>query len=121
MSTMLLNCNTIHGSHALTQGRLAPLPQLGTPRGLQSPVQSALSGGDALGCGCGYCHPPPPGHFDPAMALIVATHMEDLNHWTLSRQELRDFARRKGFLSQLRTPANGERIFISPSQILDPA
>lgn len=43
-------------------------------------------------------------------ALIVATHMEDLNHWTLSRQELRDFARRKGFLSQLCTPANGESI-----------
>lgn len=52
-------------------------------------------------------------------ALIVATHMEDLNHWTLSRQELRNFARRKGFLSQLRTPANGESIFICASQIFD--
>lgn len=51
-------------------------------------------------------------------ALIVATHMEDLNHWTLSRQELRDFARKKGFLSQLRTPANGESISISQSQML---
>lgn len=52
-------------------------------------------------------------------SLIVATHMEDLNHWTLSRQELRDFARRKGFLSQLRTPTNGESIFICASQIFD--
>ena len=51
-------------------------------------------------------------------ALIVATHMEDLNHWTLSRQELRDFARKKGFLSKLRTPANGESISISTSQML---
>lgn len=53
-------------------------------------------------------------------ALIVATHMEDLNHWTLSRHELQDFARRKGFLSQLRTPINGESISISSSQMLDP-
>lgn len=52
-------------------------------------------------------------------ALIVATHMEDLNHWTLSRHELRDFAQKNGFLSQLRTPANGESIFISISQKLD--
>lgn len=53
-------------------------------------------------------------------ALIVATHMEDLNHWTLSRQELRDFAGRKGFLSQLHTPANGESIFFCASQISAP-
>lgn len=46
-------------------------------------------------------------------ALIVATHMEDLNHRTLSRQELRDFARKKGVLSKLRTPANGETLSLS--------
>lgn len=50
-------------------------------------------------------------------ALIVATHMEDLNHWTLSRQQLRDFARKKGFLSKLRAPANGESICIFKSKI----
>ena len=53
-------------------------------------------------------------------ALIVATHMEDLNHWTLSRQELRDFAGRNGFLSQLHTPANGQSISISVSHLPDP-
>lgn len=53
-------------------------------------------------------------------ALIVASHMEGLNHWTLSRKELQDFAGRNGFLSQLCTPTNGESISITPSQMLGP-
>lgn len=48
-------------------------------------------------------------------ALIVATHMEDLNHWTLSRRELQAFARKKGFLARLQTPLNGESLSVCAS------
>ena len=43
-------------------------------------------------------------------ALIVATHMEDMNHWTLSRAELRAFAREMDF--RLYAPENGESLRI---------
>lgn len=43
-------------------------------------------------------------------AAIVATHMEAVNHWALSREELRQFAVANGFDPQLRTPKNGEII-----------
>lgn len=43
-------------------------------------------------------------------AVIVATHMEALNHCLLSRAELRDFAARQGFAPSLRIPADGESL-----------
>jgi len=41
-------------------------------------------------------------------ALIIASHMEAVNHATLSRQALRDFAQAEGLLDQLRIPQDGE-------------
>lgn len=41
-------------------------------------------------------------------ALIIASHMEAVNHWTLSRQDLRTYALSKGFSDQLLIPENGE-------------
>ena len=48
-------------------------------------------------------------------AVIVATHMEDLNHWTLSRAELKAFALENGFGCQLLTPQNGECVVFDAS------
>ncbi|WP_153465403.1 MULTISPECIES: MBL fold metallo-hydrolase [Sediminibacillus] len=41
-------------------------------------------------------------------ASIIASHMEAVNHWTLSRKELRSFAKEKGFSSHLLIPEDGE-------------
>ena len=41
-------------------------------------------------------------------SLIIASHMEAVNHWTLSRQELREFTIEKGFSSSVLIPDDGE-------------
>ncbi|RAZ81387.1 MBL fold metallo-hydrolase [Planococcus halotolerans] len=41
-------------------------------------------------------------------AEIIAVHMEAVNHWTLSRKELKDFAEEKGFSAKLSVPDDGE-------------
>ncbi|MFB1081648.1 MBL fold metallo-hydrolase [Jeotgalibacillus sp. JSM ZJ347] len=41
-------------------------------------------------------------------AMIVAVHMEAVNHWDLSRDELKTFAEEKGFEAQLHVPEDGE-------------
>ncbi|WP_046214177.1 MBL fold metallo-hydrolase [Paenibacillus wulumuqiensis] len=41
-------------------------------------------------------------------AKIISVHMEAVNHWTLSRQELKSFAEEKGFTSSLFVPEDGE-------------
>ena len=46
-------------------------------------------------------------------AQIVATHMEAVNHWTLSRAELRAFAEEHGFSGILSIPEDGETIRFS--------
>ncbi|MBL8562375.1 MAG: MBL fold metallo-hydrolase, partial [Gemmobacter sp.] len=45
-------------------------------------------------------------------ALLIATHLEAVNHCVLTRAELRAFAQAKGFAAMLRTPGDGERIDI---------
>lgn len=42
--------------------------------------------------------------------LLIASHMEAINHCVLTRAELRAFAAEKGFLEKLRTPGDGETI-----------
>ncbi len=41
-------------------------------------------------------------------AQFVATHMEGVNHLMVSRQELRDYSKEKGFSDRLTIPADGE-------------
>ncbi|AJD92869.1 hypothetical protein JMA_35520 [Jeotgalibacillus malaysiensis] len=41
-------------------------------------------------------------------AKIVAVHMEAVNHWTLSREDLRAIAEEKGFSGRLYVPEDGE-------------
>lgn len=41
-------------------------------------------------------------------AKIIASHMEAVNHWTLSRQDLADFAKEMHFSKQLWIPEDGE-------------
>ncbi|WP_149096441.1 MBL fold metallo-hydrolase [Paenibacillus terrae] len=41
-------------------------------------------------------------------AKIISVHMEAVNHWTLSRQELRDFIEEKGISSHVLVPNDGE-------------
>lgn len=41
-------------------------------------------------------------------AKIIASHMEAVNHWTLSREELRSFANEKGIASNVLVPEDGE-------------
>ena len=41
-------------------------------------------------------------------ATIIASHMEAVNHWTLSRQELRAFLQVNGLDKQLLVPEDGE-------------
>lgn len=45
-------------------------------------------------------------------ATIVATHMEAVNHATLSRADLRQFARDAGFVDRLIVPGDGETIVL---------
>jgi L-ascorbate metabolism protein UlaG (beta-lactamase superfamily) len=39
---------------------------------------------------------------------IISTHMEAVNHWTLSREELKQFADEKGISSNVLVPDDGE-------------
>jgi L-ascorbate metabolism protein UlaG (beta-lactamase superfamily) len=41
-------------------------------------------------------------------AKIIAVHMEAVNHWALSREELKNFANEKGISSNVLVPDNGE-------------
>lgn len=41
-------------------------------------------------------------------ANIISVHMEAVNHWALSRKELKDFAEEKGFSAKLSVPDDGE-------------
>ncbi|GAQ16966.1 hypothetical protein OPHB3_0890 [Oceanobacillus picturae] len=41
-------------------------------------------------------------------AQIVSVHMEAVNHWTLSREELKSFAKEKGIASHVLVPNDGE-------------
>ncbi|OOM72356.1 MBL fold metallo-hydrolase [Clostridium sp. BL-8] len=41
-------------------------------------------------------------------AKIIASHMEAFNHWTLSREELRNFINEKGISSNVLIPDDGE-------------
>ncbi|WP_455539244.1 MBL fold metallo-hydrolase [Terrisporobacter sp.] len=43
-------------------------------------------------------------------AKFVATHMEAVNHATVSRDELREYSEEKGFANRLSIPADGETI-----------
>ena len=42
---------------------------------------------------------------------IVSVHMEAMNHWTLSRKDLRSFAEENGFSGSLFVPEDGEEIY----------
>lgn len=42
---------------------------------------------------------------------IVSVHMEAMNHWTLSRKDLRSFAEENGFSGFLFVPEDGEEIY----------
>lgn len=39
---------------------------------------------------------------------LLITHMEAVNHWTLSRKELREFTKEKGFSNKVLIPKDGE-------------
>ncbi|RKL64808.1 hypothetical protein CR203_24280 [Salipaludibacillus neizhouensis] len=41
-------------------------------------------------------------------AKIIAVHMESVNHWTLSREELKNFANEKGISFNILVPNDGE-------------
>lgn len=41
-------------------------------------------------------------------AKIISVHMEAVNHWTLSREELKNFSNEKGFSSNMSVPEDGE-------------
>ena len=41
-------------------------------------------------------------------AKIISVHMEAVNHWTLSREELKNFSKEKGFSSNMLVPEDGE-------------
>ncbi|MEH7344765.1 MBL fold metallo-hydrolase [Bacillus sp. JJ1532] len=41
-------------------------------------------------------------------AKIIASHMEAVNHWTLSREELKSFINKKGIFSNVLVPDDGE-------------
>lgn len=41
-------------------------------------------------------------------AKVISVHMEAVNHWTLSREELKNFSNEKGFSSNMFVPEDGE-------------
>ena len=41
-------------------------------------------------------------------ALVIASHMEAVNHATVTRKELAAFLREQGVLEQIRIPEDGE-------------
>lgn len=43
-------------------------------------------------------------------AKIISVHMEAVNHWTLSREELRSFTNEKGISSHVLVPNDGEAL-----------
>ncbi|MGT2895749.1 MBL fold metallo-hydrolase [Streptococcus entericus] len=45
-------------------------------------------------------------------AQLIAVHMEAVNHWALSRQELATFAEQHGFADRLHIPQDGEIIIL---------
>ncbi|MDO4556565.1 MAG: MBL fold metallo-hydrolase [Lachnospiraceae bacterium] len=45
-------------------------------------------------------------------AKIIATHMEAENHWNLSREELKIYAKEHGFSESLSVPEDGEKIYV---------
>lgn len=45
-------------------------------------------------------------------ALLVASHMEAVNHWMLSKKELAAFAEAKHFSSHLRIPDDGQVLYL---------
>lgn len=47
-------------------------------------------------------------HKKAPKATIIASHMEAVNHWTLSRKELKAYAKKLGFADQLLVPDDGE-------------
>lgn len=44
--------------------------------------------------------------------LLIASHMEAVNHCTVSRADLRAFAQANGFADNLRTPGDGETLIV---------
>ena len=50
-------------------------------------------------------------HWALPQATLIATHLEAINHATLSRQQLRAFAAEKGMTNQMLVPVNGEAYF----------
>ncbi|KKI89456.1 hypothetical protein WQ54_26720 [Bacillus sp. SA1-12] len=42
------------------------------------------------------------------IAIIISVHMEAVNHWTLSREELKSFINEKGISSQVLVPDDGQ-------------
>ncbi len=44
--------------------------------------------------------------------LLIATHMEAVNHCVLTRAELRAFAEANGFVERIRTPGDGAQVHI---------
>jgi len=44
--------------------------------------------------------------------LLIGSHMEAVNHCTVSRADLRAFARANGFADKLRTPGDGETLIV---------
>ncbi len=47
-------------------------------------------------------------HHAAPNATIIASHMEAVNHWTLSRDELKNFVEEQGFASKVLVPEDGE-------------
>jgi L-ascorbate metabolism protein UlaG (beta-lactamase superfamily) len=41
-------------------------------------------------------------------AKVISVHMEAVNHWTLSREELKNFSNENGFSSNILVPVDGE-------------
>ncbi|MFP3323277.1 MBL fold metallo-hydrolase [Planococcus sp. SIMBA_160] len=47
-------------------------------------------------------------HEAAPQATLIAVHMEAVNHWALSREELNNFAAEQGFSAKLHVPFDGE-------------
>ena len=47
-------------------------------------------------------------HNAAPQATLIASHMEAVNHWALSREELKNFAVEQGFSNKLHVPKDGE-------------
>ena len=49
-------------------------------------------------------------HLAVPEAILIACHMESLNHWSLSKKELREYALENGFSDNLIIPDDGDMI-----------